>query len=167
MEVSCNTNTSARRCLDLLFQGIFFLFLLTPNRQVRINKMVNSISLKETSFHVSKYKLLRALSLSRMLAEFSLIRVYIAPCVGKIFIFMVFRFVENALNTGIFTHVPHHSKPTSKFLSSHPRQKGITHSPRQYFVENLFPLTAESGGGNYDLLSDQNSIRKYEDNLRH
>ena len=84
MEVSCNTNTSARRCLDLLFQGIFFLFLLTPNRQVRINKMVNSISLKETSFHVSKYKLLRALSLSRMLAEFSLKLSYSTKC-GKNF----------------------------------------------------------------------------------
>ena len=84
MEVSCNTNTSARRCLDLLFQGTFFLFLLTPNRQVRINKMVNSISLKETSFHVSKYKLLRALSLSRMLAEFSLKLLYSTKC-GKNF----------------------------------------------------------------------------------
>ena len=137
MEVSCNANTSARRCLDLLFQGTFFLFLLSPNCQVRINKMVNSISLKETSFHVSIYKLLRALSLSRMLAEFSLILVYIAPCVGKIFIFMVFRFVENALNTGIFTHIPHHWKRTPKFLPSHPKQKGIL--PGSILLKICFP----------------------------
>ena len=33
-------------------------------------------------------------------------------------------------------------------------------------LENLFPLTAERGGENYDLLY-QNSIRKYGDDLEH
>ena len=46
------------------------------------------------------------------------------------------------------------------------KQKEITHSPRQYSFENLFPPTAEWGGGNYDLLY-QNSVRKYEDDLEH
>ena len=50
-------------------------------------------------------------------------------------------------------------------LSRH-RQKKITHSPRQHSFKNLFQTTAERGGENYDLL-DQNSVRKYEDDLEH
>ena len=62
---------------------------------------------------------------------------------------MVFTFLENALNLGIFTHalVPH-SKLQARFF------------------ENLFPPTAERGGENHDLIY-QNSIRKYEDDLEH
>ena len=57
------------------------------------------------------------------------------PCVGKTFKFIVFTFLENALNLGIFTHatIPH--------LKLQPE-----------LFENLFPPTAESGGENYDLL---------------
>ena len=101
-----------------------------------------------------------------MLVEFSLKLVYIPPSVGKIFKLIVFTFLENLLNQGIFTHVPPHSKLASKFLSLHPRQKEITHLPRQHFFENLFPPTAERSGGNYDLFY-QNSIRKCEDGLGH
>ena len=100
-----------------------------------------------------------------MLVECFLKLVYIPPRVGKIFKFMAFTFIENALNLGIFIHVPPHSKLAPNFLSSsHPRQKEITHFPRRHFFENLFPRTAERDGGNYDLLY-QNSIRKYEDDL--
>ena len=91
---------------------------------------------------------------------------YIPPCVENIFKFMEFTFVENALIRGIFIHVPPNSKLTSKYLSSRTRQKKITYSSRQYSFENLFPPTAESGGGNYDLLY-QNSARKYEVDLDH
>ena len=38
--------------------------------------------------------------------------------------------------------------------------------PRQRFFENLLPPTAERGGGKFDLLY-QNSIRKYQDDLKH
>ena len=79
---------------------------------------------------------------------------------------MVFTFLENALNLGSFTHVPPpQSELSPKFLLSHPRQREITHSPRQHFFKNLFPTAPERGGGNYDLLY-QNSIRKNEDNLK-
>ena len=101
-----------------------------------------------------------------MLVEFSLKLLYIPPCVGKFFKFIIFTFLENALNLGIFTHVPPHSKLGPKFLSSHPRQKEITHSPRQYFFEYLLPPAAERGEENNDLLY-QNSIRKHEDDLGH
>ena len=84
----------------------------------------------------------------------------------KLFKFMEFIFLENALIQGIFTHAPPHAKLAPKFLPSRPRQKEITHSPRQHSFENLFPPTAERGGGNYDLLY-QNSVRKYEDDLEH
>ena len=40
-----------------------------------------------------------------MIVEFSLKLVHIQPCVGKIFKFTVFEFLENALNLAIFTHV--------------------------------------------------------------
>ena len=91
---------------------------------------------------------------------------YSSMC-GKNFKFMEFTFLKNALIRGIFTHVPPHSKLTPKFLSSHPREKEITHSPRQHSFENLFPPTAERGGGNCDLLLYLNSVRKYEDDLEH
>ena len=66
---------------------------------------------------------------------------------GKIFEFMVFTFLKNVLNLGIFTHAP------------------VAHSKLQAeFFENLFSPTAERGGENYDLLY-QNSVRKYENNL--
>ena len=80
---------------------------------------------------------------------------------GKIFKFTELTFLENALIRRIFTHAPPQSKLSPKLLSSRPRPKEITHS-----FENLFPPTAERGGGNYDLLY-QNSLRKYEDNLEH
>ena len=73
---------------------------------------------------------------------------------------MEFIFLENALIRGIFTHTPPTQNAPPKFLSSRPRQKEITHSPRQHSFENLFPPTAEWGGGKYDLLY-QNSVRKY------
>ena len=96
-----------------------------------------------------------------MLVQFSL-----KLCVGKIFKFMEFTFVENALIRGIFTHALPHSNLTPKFFSSRPRQKEIMHSPRKRSLENLFSATAERGGGNYDLLN-QKSFRKYEDELEH
>ena len=51
-------------------------------------------------------------------------------------------------------------------LSSRPKQKEITHSPRLHSFKYLFPPMAERGGGSYDLLS-QNSVRKYKDDLEH
>ena len=79
---------------------------------------------------------------------------------------MEFTFLESALIGDIFTHAPPHPHVAPNFLSSRPRQKEITHSPRQHSFENLFPPTAERGGGNYDLLY-QNSVRKYQDDLEH
>ena len=75
-------------------------------------------------------------------------------------------FLENALIRCIFTHAPPHSKLAPNVLSSRPRQKEITHSPRQHSFENLFPSTAERGGGNYDLLY-QSPVTIYEDDLEH
>ena len=59
---------------------------------------------------------------------------YIPSCVGKVFKLMVFTFLENALNLGIFTHAP---VPHSKLEAES--------------FENLFLATAESGEENYDL----------------
>ena len=61
--------------------------------------------------------------------------------------FMVFIFLENALNIGIFTHAP---VPHSKLAGE--------------FFENLFPPTAETDRENSDLLYP-NSIRKCKDDL--
>ena len=60
-------------------------------------------------------------------------------------------------------HIPKKCIDSRHFYSRHsplksrsrPRQKEITHSPRQYSFENLFPSTAERGGGNYDLIHHQ------------
>ena len=87
---------------------------------------------------------------------------------GKNFQIYGVTFLENALIRGIFIDVSPDSKLSPKFLSSPPRQKEITYFPRQHSFENLFPPTAEKGGGNgnYDLFY-QNSVRKYEDDLEH
>ena len=79
---------------------------------------------------------------------------------------MEFTFLENALFRSIFTRTPSHRKLDPKFLSSRPRQKEITYSPRKHSSEDLFCPTAARGGGNYDLLY-QNSVIKYEDDLEH
>ena len=104
------------------------------------------------------YELLRTFSLSSMLVEFSLKLVYIPPCVENFFKFMVFTFLENALNLGIFTHVSPHSKLAPKFLLSHPRQKEITHSQGSIFPKICFP-NSRRGGGNYDLLYQNTKIQ--------
>ena len=96
----------------------------------------------------------RAFSLFRMHVEVSL--KHILPFVGKISKFLVFTFLENALNPGISTHVP---LPNSKLSPQKFPQAAL-------FSENLFPSIAERRAGNYDLFY-QNSIRKYEDELKH
>ena len=79
---------------------------------------------------------------------------------GKILTSVMFTFLENALDLGVFIQDPlSHSKLT-------PMQMGITHSLRKNFFENYIPPTAESGGGNYGFLY-QNSIRKCEDDLEY
>ena len=56
----------------------------------------------------------------------------------------------------------------ASFLASAPprSQKEFSQPSRQRFFENLFPLTAERGRGNYDLFY-QNLIRKYKIYLEH
>ena len=79
-----------------------------------------------SGIHHYFFKLLGVLSLSRMLVEFSNLR--IPPCVGTIFQFMVFT-LENALNLRICTHC------------------SVSHSKLQMqFFENLFsPRTKNKG----------------------
>ena len=126
-----------QRSLGLLFQCILFLmfplFQKYLNLQVRTRKLGNSVV-----YHPCP---------SRLASNVHLF-IYVSPFVGKIFQFMAFTFLENALNLYIFTHAP------------------VPHSKLQVeFFENLFP-PRQKGGGNYDLLY-QNSIRKYEYDLEH
>ena len=122
--------------LSSLFQCTLFLmfplFQKCLNPHVRTNKTVNSVVCPPFSSRVAQgyffsyfFKLYRALSLSRMLVEL----VYSIMLEKKIK-FMVFTFLENALNLGVFilAHVPYSKLQTSVF-------------------ENLFPPTTERGGG--------------------
>ena len=111
-----------------------------------------NIILKDFSYF---FKLLRALSIFRILVKFSLKLVY-STMYGKIsHIYGVQVHRKCIESRRFYSCTPPQSKLSPKFLSSHPRQREITHSPRQHFFENLFPLTAKSDGENYD------SIRKY------
>ena len=80
---------------------------------------------------------------------------------------MVFTFLENVLNLGIFANAPlFHTQnlPSSLYYYyTLGRGKLFTHQGKIFF-ENLFPPTAERRGGNYDLLC-KNSIRNYENKL--
>ena len=100
-----------------------------------------------------------------MLVEFSLKLLYSTVC-RKNFRIYGARISIKCIDTRHFSHARPHSKLAPKFLPSRPRRKEITHSLRQHPFENLFPPTAERGGGNYDLLY-QNSVRKSEDDLEH
>ena len=146
-------NASFFRCSS------FFREYLNPH-VIKMNKIVNSVN---TTFEW----LLKALSLSRMLVEFSLKLVYSSMC-GKNFQTYGVHIPRKMPWIYAFLLIPPpppHSKVSLKFLSSHPRQREIIHSTRRHFGENLFPPTVERGGENYDLLY-QNFIT-YEDGLDH
>ena len=66
------------------------------------------ISLKDTSFHISINSLGLYLSPECFLNFLS--NFYIPLCVGRIFKFMEFTFLENALIQGSFTHASPHSE---------------------------------------------------------
>ena len=78
--------------------------------------LVLQISLKDKSFHIFINSLGLYLS-AEFLLDF-LSKSYIPPCVGKIFKFMEFTFLENAFIRGIFTHAlpTQNSPPTSCHL---------------------------------------------------
>ena len=109
------------------------LFQKYLNYQVRTNKMVNSIVYHPCPPRLASkihpfifFKLLRVLSFSRMLVKFSLTCIF-TMC-GKIFKVVVFAFLANALNLGIFTHapVPHWKLQAEFFENLFPQQqKGV------------------------------------------
>ena len=112
---------------------MFLLLQKYLNTQVRTNKLENSVvydlfpSILASGIHPYFFKLLRVLSLSRMLAQFS--DLYIPPCVGIFFQFMVFT-LENEFNICIFIHAPVlHSKFQVQFFENlflpRPKNKGV------------------------------------------
>ena len=105
------------------------------------------------------YKLSRALSLSRMLAEF-FFQNFTFHHVQENFSIYEAHIPGKCIDSRHFTGSP--CPFTHKFLSSHSRQKKITYSPRNF--ENLFP--PKRGEENQNLLY-QNSVRKYKDDLKH
>ena len=128
------------------------------------------------------FKLLLVLSLSTCWIFSNL---YIPPCVGKNFQFMVFILLEKtAKNTVIwrdflvtkclFTKFPHQKIRWnySIFCSEMDWIYAfllMSQFPTQNSTQNFLKICfrqAERGGENYDLLY-QNSIRKYEDDLEH
>ena len=123
MEFSWKLIQSVQRKLSLLFQRTLFLmfplFQKYLNSQVRNNKLVNNVvyhscpSRLASGKHPYFFKLLRVLSLSRMLAEFS--DLYSRPSVEKLFQFMVFT-LENTLNLGIFTHIQLPTQNSTYFI---------------------------------------------------
>ena len=128
-----------QRRLNPLFQRTFFLsyflFWRYINSQVRINKIVNIVGyypcssrlISRIHFHIFINS--SGLDLSPECLLNFLSNSYISQCAGKVFKFMVFPLLENALNLGIFTHASSHSKLVSKLLSSHQRQRKVTFSP--------------------------------------
>ena len=130
-----------------------------------------TISLKDRSFHISINNLMRytslSLFLSRLLIQISLKLLYSTMCEKCVQFYGVHirgKCIDSRHLYSCFSPLnppplpPHPS--AFKFLSSHPRQKETSHSPRQHSFENLFPPTAERGGGNY-VLPNEKSIRKY------
>ena len=101
------------------------------------------ICLKDTFFHISINSLGLYLSAECLLNVLS--KMHIPPCVGKIFKFMAFTFLEIALNLGITSApTPPHSKLSPKFLSS--LGKGNYSFPRAE-LEQFIWLNSRNGRG--------------------
>ena len=127
MKFSSNPNASVQRCPNPLFQRTLLITTLALQDQSQGHIL---------SFF---YTLLRDLSLSMIPVDF-FSQTYLFHHVGKILEFIVLTFLENALNLGLFTHVPTSlSKLALKFLSLHPRQREITNLPRQCFCKSVSP----------------------------
>ena len=103
--------------------SLIFKNISTPRTKKFVNTVVYHLCPSRLTSRVHPsyfFNLVRVVSLSRICWIFS--DLYIPPCVGKIFQFTVFIFLENALNLCIFTHAP------------------VSHSKLQVeFFENLFP----------------------------
>ena len=106
------------RCFNLYFNATSYVapfFKRNLDLQViRINKKSSfsfKISIKDTSFYISLNSLRFYLSPECLLSFLS--NLCMPPCVGKNFKFMMFTFLENALNLGVFTHAP--LLPTQNF----------------------------------------------------
>ena len=89
-----------------------------------------------------------------MKVEFSHKPVYFTMMVAEFFKFMVFSFLENPLNQGIFQHTllpSHNSPPTSYHYPPLQAERNYSFLPGSAFL-NLLSPTAKRGGGNYSLL---------------
>ena len=146
MKFFWNLNASVRRSLSPLFQQTLFLLPLLFRRYlspkvsrstVLITTLVPKISLKDKSLHISINSWGIYLYLQNACCFLS--NVYFLPCVGNIFKFITFTFLENALYQGIFIHAP---LPTQNLhLSSYYHTLGrvkTTHSPRERLFIYLF-----------------------------
>ena len=159
MKLSLNPNKSVQRHLSPLFKRSFFSLSSSlskiseppsQNQQndkhsVDYHPCSSRLASRIHPFNISVNYL--ALYLSIMFVEFTL---HMPSFLKKVFTHALFPYL----------------KFSSKFLSSHSRQRKIIYSTKQHFFQNLFFLTKESGGENYDLLY-QNSFRKYESHLEH
>ena len=138
---------SVQRSLNLLFQRTLFLmfhhFQKYLNLQCFLPALSFKINLRDTSFHISLNSL--GFYLSRMFAEFS--DLYIPTCAGKNFQFMVFTFLQMDWIYA-FLLIPQSTLKT----------------PSRIFWKSVSPNG--KCGGSYDLLY-QNSVKKYEDDLKH
>ena len=126
--------------LSPLFRGYL-------NPQVSISKMISSVDyhpcpsrlasrIHPFIFYINSLWLYLS---PEFLLNF-LSNMYIPPCVGKSSKFMVFIFLENALNLGIFTHppLPIQNSPLSYYQNTLGRRKLLIPSGSIFF-ENLFP----------------------------
>ena len=101
-----------------------------------ISTFILQIGLKDTFFHVSKSSLGLYLSPECLLNFLS--NLYILPWLGKNFKFMVFTFLENALNLAKFTNVSLPSQNSPQVLIITPaRQRKLTHSPWATFFPKI------------------------------
>ena len=136
---------SVKRSLNLLFQHTLFLmfplFQKYLNTQVRTNKLVNSVvyhlcsSTLASGIHPYFFKLVRVLSLSRMLAQFSLTCIFHRVW-EKIFNLCCSYQKMNLIYA--FLLIP----------------QFYTQNSRYNFLKICFPEgpRTKRGGGNYDLL---------------
>ena len=143
MKFSLNPNTSLQRHLSPLFKRSFF--SLSPS----LSKISEPPSQnQQNDKHSVDYHPCPSRLASRI-HPFNISVNYL----GLYLSIMLVEFTLPSLLRKIFTHTLFpYLKFSSKFLSSHSRQRKIIYSTRQRFFENLFSPTKESVGENYDLL---------------
>ena len=145
MKRSLNPNKSVQRHLSPLFKHSFFSLSSSLSKISEPPSQNQQNDKHSVDYHPCSSRL------ASRIHPFNISVNYLARYLSIMFVEFTLHmpsFLKKVFTHALFSYL----KFSSKFLSSHSRQRKIIYSTRQRFFENLFSPTKESVGENYDLL---------------